>query len=164
MLRLMGVVHVKKIAGLLVLFLLVFCATGVYAQKGPKSIGYDEALKLAAEKKQNVMLYFWADWCGYCKMVNDEVLPDPEVSKYLNEKIILVTIKEGKGSAKLEKKYEVRGYPNFVFLNPAGEKVFSFPGFVEAPLFLVVLEYVNSGAYKTTDLETYYEENYADKE
>jgi len=75
--------------------------------------GLDRGLQLAKEEDRPVLLYFYTDWCGYCRQLEGNLLETATVEDY-TEHIIKVRINPEKGSAErqLAKTYGVRGFPS----------------------------------------------------
>lgn len=100
--------------------------------------GYDEALKMAQKDKKPILMSFYADWCGWCKRMeqttfnNDEFLA--AASGFVLAKI------DGDKNKELTQKYEVRGYPTVVFLNSDGTLLGNSVGFKEASAFVPVMK------------------------
>jgi len=102
---------------------------------------YESNLSLAKSKEKNVLLFFTATWCGPCKQMKKEVIPDVDVSKVLNEKFILyycdVDTKEGQ---ELKVRYDVlNGIPEFIIVNGSEEIVNRRKGGMDKDTFLQFL-------------------------
>ena len=44
----------------------------------------EEAQALNAEAPRKIFIAFYTDWCGWCKVLNNNTFQNPEVAKYLN--------------------------------------------------------------------------------
>jgi thioredoxin-related protein len=112
----------KKASFLAVLGL--FAATAAFAQN--RAIKFETgsfADVLAKAKKENkpIMMDAYTTWCGPCKMMDKQVFTNDTVADYFNANFIPYKSDMEKGEGKeLAKRFEVRAYPNFVFIAPDG--------------------------------------------
>jgi len=83
---------------------------------------YDEGLSKARTENKIVLLYFHADWCSWCKKLNQETFSNQSIASYLNEKLILIKIDVEKNIS-LSETYEVYDIPTVVFLSVNGTEV-----------------------------------------
>lgn len=102
------------------------------AELGKWTMDYDAALKLAGEKNLPLLLNFTgSDWCGWCKLMDENVYAKPAWQKYAAENILTVTIDFPKDKSrvpsefaerneKLKEKFGVEGYPTYVILDSDG--------------------------------------------
>ena len=121
---------------------------------GASSTTYQEAVRTAQKENKPLYLYFYSDSCGYCKMMDKEVLGDKEIGTLLKRDFIYVRI-DGEKTTDLAKLYGVRGFPSSWFLEPSGARIVEAPGYIQKPLFKKVLQYVSGGHYRTTDVNAY---------
>ncbi len=56
-----------------------------------------------------VVLYFYTDWCGYCKKL------EPTIEK-LKEKGVIIKKINGDNNRDLVSKYYIRGYPTIIYI------------------------------------------------
>lgn len=79
---------------------------------------FADAFARARAAGQPVLVYFYADWCGYCRQLESELLYQPEVEESLSF-LVKVRINPDHGPAEqdLARRYGVRGYPA-VFVHP----------------------------------------------
>ena len=78
------------------------------------------ALSIAKKLDKPVLIYFYADWCGPCKLV-DEMLNDDRVRLFSNE-TILVRLDADKDHA-LAKKYGIYAFPTLIFVSTSGNEL-----------------------------------------
>ena len=98
---------------------------------------WNEILASAKNENKPVFLDISASWCGYCKRMKANVFTDPQVGKFYNANFINVSVDGEKGEGiQLAKKYGVKGYPTFVFLNPDGSLAFQTSGYHKVDEFL----------------------------
>lgn len=100
---------------------------------------WSEILATAKEENKAVFLDISANWCGYCKRMKANVFTNPEVAKYYNKTFINVSVDGEKGEGiQLAKKYGVKAYPTFVFLNPDGSISYQTYGYHSKERFLAL--------------------------
>ena len=84
------------------------------------STGFARALEDATGTGQPVLVYFYTDWCPYCRELDGELLTDPRVMTYLRE-VIKVRINPERSARDREvaRVYGITGFPS-LFLHPRG--------------------------------------------
>src|SRR6266849_719012 len=53
---------------------------------------FDNGFLEAQKGKKKVMLDVYTDWCGWCKKLDRDVYGDEQVSRYLNDKYVVVKL------------------------------------------------------------------------
>ena len=76
---------------------------------------FDQAVKDAVAQHKPMMVYFYTDWCGFCRKFEGGVLCDWTVKK-LAKQFICVKVNADKNK-ELASRYEVTGYPEVLFLD-----------------------------------------------
>ncbi len=110
----------RKVLALLVLANLVFpCisqdVTGISFIKNE----WDTALAKAKADEKIIFIDAYTTWCGPCKMMDQEVFSDSMVGAFYNANFINLKLDMEKGDGlEVAKKYDVRAYPSFLFLDP----------------------------------------------
>lgn len=86
---------------------------------------YAEALEKCKKENKFLFLDFTAVWCGPCHTMEKEVLNDIEVSKYIDEKFVVLKldIDEPKVYYYREKYVKNNGIPDYTILNSSGEQI-----------------------------------------
>jgi thioredoxin-related protein len=104
----------------------------------PETIKWRASFSVAnSESKKTgkpLMIYFTTTWCGYCKVMEKEVLPDKLVRDQSSQYIPIKVDAEKEGAG-LAKKYGITAYPTFVFTNASGTLLGVAEGFKNAKDF-----------------------------
>lgn len=107
--------------------------SGIQFQSGT----FKQASALTKKENKPIFLYISTSWCGYCKRMKANVFTNTEVGKLYNSTFINVAVDGEKGDGiELAKKYGVKGYPTFVFLNPDGSLAYQTSGYHNPEKFL----------------------------
>jgi len=96
---------------------------------------YDRGLRLAEEQNKPVMLYFWATWCKFCRKLESEVFPDPQVNALLRQNFVLVAVNVDTDK-RVSSKYGVQYPPAMIFITPREEVLERVMGYVPKDDFL----------------------------
>lgn len=81
---------------------------------------------LLQAKAENKLIFIdcYAVWCGPCKFMDKNIFPDEEVGNYHNTNFInLKYDMEKPYGIKVKEKYQVKGYPTYLYLDANGEVV-----------------------------------------
>jgi len=83
-----------------------------------------EAVAKAKAENKLIFIDFYTQWCGPCMNMAQTVFSLPTVGYYYNQTFINLKIdaEEGEGIT-LAKKYGVRSYPTYAFVDPATEEI-----------------------------------------
>ncbi|SFI77049.1 Thioredoxin-like [Kaistella treverensis] len=127
----------KKISLILLLFFSII--TFGQGMKFEENKTFAELLAIA--KKENKLLFVdaFTTWCGPCKLMAKNVFPEPTVGEFYNANFINSKIDMEKGEGiDIAKKYNVRAYPTYLFLNGDGELIHRVTSYFPAPEFILV--------------------------
>ena len=160
-----------NIISLAVVLTLISAVTPVTAGDAGKTEGlawhrYDKAVVLAKKENKFILIDFYTDWCGWCKVMDDKTYADPAVKALLEKSFILVKVNaESKRFIKLQGQqitethlasiYRVTSYPTTWFLQPDGKAIAPLNGYVSPDRFEPVLRYISDGAYKKMGFDQY---------
>ncbi|HEX6904330.1 MAG TPA: thioredoxin family protein [Thermoanaerobaculia bacterium] len=80
--------------------------------------GFQKAMQEAEADGLPLAVYFYTDWCPYCRQLDNELLNKRSVEEHLTH-VVKVRINPEKGQAErqLANQYKVSGYPSF-FMHP----------------------------------------------
>lgn len=94
---------------------------------------------LAKAKKENKLVFIdaYTTWCGPCKLMAKNVFPQKNVGDYYNANFINAKIDMEKGEGiDIAKKYNVKAFPTYLFVDGNGELVHRTLGYVEEKDFI----------------------------
>lgn len=127
--------------GLYCLILATGLATGMWATANwawaapPKGIAWstteNEGLSKSAQSGTPMLVYFTADYCGYCKKLDRDVWSQSAVITQVSEKFIPVKINASQDS-KTPGARKITGYPTILVLSPEGKEVDRIVGYSNA--------------------------------
>ncbi len=102
---------------------------------------YQEAMTLGKEKHQPVVLYFTADWCGWCARLHEDTFTDPAFRKVAANFIWgEIDIDEQK---KIASQYNAHTIPRLVFFDSHGKQLGAQTGYLPPkPMIDVVQKYL----------------------
>jgi thiol:disulfide interchange protein len=109
--------------------------------------GYSRGMALAKRQDKPVFLYFYADWCTYCRKLKSTTFKDETVINNLGDNFISIAVDTDKNRV-LAKQWGVNGLPTMWFIEEDGSKIDSIPGYVDGKHFLYILKYISTKSYE----------------
>lgn len=108
------------------LILYLFISVSSYAQNGIQfsHIAWNEAKTKAIQEKKLIFIDFYTQWCGPCLMMQKDVFSLNDVGNYFNATFINLKIDAEHGEGiELAKKYHVKVFPTYCFIDPTNENL-----------------------------------------
>lgn len=98
---------------------------------------WKEVLAKAKQEDKLVFVDVYTTWCGPCKKMVAEVFPLKEVGDVFNPNFVNYKIDAEKGEGiEIAKKFGVKSYPTYLFVNGDGELVYRSGGYNLPKIFL----------------------------
>ena len=125
--------------------LFVFAGNFLFAQNSTKDgeifwyKNLDEAVAAAQQTNQPILIDFWADWCGPCKIMDAEVYTNPALVAAFREKMIGLRIHFDL-QPDVVRKFDVPALPYLVFADSYGTKLLTHRGLLEAQDMTTVIK------------------------
>ena len=95
-------------------------------------LSFDNALKLAVERDKIVMVKFHADWCHWCRQMDEETFTDPHVQETLRLFIPIKVDVDDRQGFNLAQRVGVSALPTIVFFDTRGNVIGKYEGY-QAP-------------------------------
>lgn len=121
--------------------------------KWTKGLSWQEVKEKARQENKYIFVDAFATWCVPCKKMDREVYTDSNVDKVLNEKFISVRLQMDSTSNDKEdvtkwysvaqefnRKYNIQGFPTFLFFSSEGELIHLDIGLKSVPEFIAVVD------------------------
>lgn len=150
----------------LTIFSALFIGALAFAQ-GIKFEDTNFSTILAKAKKENKLVFIdaYASWCGPCKLMVKNVFPQKAVGDYYNSHFVNAKIDMEKGEGiELAKKYNVKAFPTYLFVDGNGEVIHRTLGYVEENDFIQFAKDAGDPNKRLTALKQKFENGEKDPE
>ncbi len=166
--------QIKKALILNLVFIVFSCSNSGSTEKkdgdtkAVKWYGIQEGMIKAKAEGKSIIMYFYTDWCVYCKKMDGQIFSDPDISKFMNDKYISIRINPEKDQetiavmgqdltpAQFMREIGASGFPTTMFWDKKQKPLTVLPGYTEKETFLSVISYINDECYtKNISLDDY---------
>jgi len=113
--------------------------TTVVQADGVSFVHIDFKAAKALAKKENKLIFIdaYTTWCGPCKLMSKTVFKEKAVGDYYNQHFVNLKVDmETSEGMFLGKKYNVTGYPTFLYIKPDGSLIKKTMGATQSPTFI----------------------------
>ncbi len=104
------------------MLLIVGASIFSYAQHTGWVTDFRKGVEIAKAQNKEVLIYFYGEHCPYCIQMEEFVLGDPEVDRFIRERFVVVSIDASK-SEELNRRFGVFGTPYFVVYDPESDRI-----------------------------------------
>lgn len=94
-----------------------------------ENTSFKKVIEKAKAENKPVFLMGYASWCEHCKKMKETVFKTASVAKYFNENFICYKedMEQGDGII-LHKKFKIKAYPTYIFLDVNGDLLYQSVG------------------------------------
>jgi len=104
---------------------------------GPWIKSLTVAQKKAKDSNQLIFVDLFADWCGWCHRMEQEVFPSATFQKATDNMVLLrLNTEDGAEGTTFARKFAVTSLPTFLMLSPEGTLAGIIKGYAPAPDFV----------------------------
>jgi thioredoxin-related protein len=123
----------------LVVAVIVLLVPQTFAGTWNKS--YADAMKKAKSANQLVFVDLFADWCGWCHRMEQEVFPSETFQKATDKMVLLrLNTEDGGDGTKFAQKFNVTSLPTFLILTPEDTVAGVLRGYAPAKEFVTEMQ------------------------
>lgn len=102
---------------------------------------WEGALTKAKEDNKILLVDYYTDWCGWCKVMDKNTFNDSIVRDFLDDNFVVLKINAEKDlGIDLAMKYRVMVFPSILFYNPQGYLIKKSLGYQDAEKFMKTLK------------------------
>lgn len=114
-------------------------ATNVAWISAAQDSDIDRAFTQARRERKPVLLYWGASWCPPCNQLKATLFNQQEFALLAQSFVAVHIDGDLPGAQKLGSRFQVRGYPTTVLMNPQGQEITRLPGEIEPEQALSIL-------------------------
>lgn len=92
-------------------------------------------------ENKKIFVHFYADWCGACRIMENETFKDPEIISYLNKNFIPIKVNTDR-EQQTSMMFRVRLLPDNWFITEQGDPIGHQPGYLTPEQLKTILKAV----------------------
>lgn len=162
----------KMLLWLFLIMAFVMQLTGITVAEEGKMINFireektlDEILAMVKTSGKTGLLYFTADWCGPCKLMQKETFIDDKVRTFVESNFLPFWIdNHNNNGPALNKQYNINAFPTMVFIDNSGKVIDKIIGYLPPDKYMEVLKKSVRKEDTIESLRAGYKANPEDKE
>lgn len=119
---------------------------------------YDLLNNFSKDNDKFFMLFFYTDWCSYCKKMQQTTFKNTKIIELLNTYFISIKV-NGESNQPLSKQnknitginllsqFQITGFPTTVFFDKQGKPLTAIPGYLTEDIYIDILKYIYTESY-----------------
>jgi len=113
-----------------------------YSGPVPREIAWEHDVQTALRSATNgngmVVVDVYTDWCGWCKRMDSDIYPDPQVAALGSEAVFLkLNAEDHSEGQRFAREHGVHGYPTTIIMDASGRSLDQHAGYISPPTVFV---------------------------
>ncbi|MDX2446330.1 MAG: thioredoxin family protein [Desulfobacterales bacterium] len=121
-------------------------AVPVSAADQIKWYSYEEGTALGMSENKKLFISFYADWCKFCKTMDQQTFQDASIISYLSSHFISVKV-DVEREKSVARKYNINPLPDSWFLSEKGDIIGNRPGYLSAEDLMPILQFIKTDSF-----------------
>ena len=122
------------------LLVLPLLAPAIIAEESGWLTRVDQAVTAARDGDRFILVDLYADWCGWCKVLEDEVFTTPAFRRFTADMVLLrVDVDDGGEGSELQARFGANSLPTTLILDAGMVKVGEVKGYAPTGRFLSIV-------------------------
>lgn len=95
----------------------------------------NQAMQEAKATNKSIFVDFYADWCAYCREMDEGTYTDPQVKEKLSQNYVLLKVDVDENPS-VSSKYQAYSLPTMIIIDPNGNEIKRIIGYQNAEQLL----------------------------
>ena len=101
----------------------------------------EEALTQARQNNQLIFVDLYAEWCGWCKRLEEDVFSTPTFQEFAKDFVLLrVDTEDGAEGSRLQQRFDAYSLPTTLVLDHRRAMIAKTEGYAPAPQYVAIME------------------------
>ena len=138
---------------------IILAATAAVQADTVRWWSFNSGLDAARKQKKPIVIDFYADWCHWCKVMEESTFGEKNISRKLNSDYIAVKVDTQKNERityrgvnytplTFAQAVGVDGLPTVLFLDRDGNPITRLGGYIRPHTFIALLDYIKDECYR----------------
>ncbi len=132
---------------LAIIILIATAFQPAYARNQIQWRSYEDGKSLAQSENKKIFLHFRADWCTYCRTMENKTFTDTDIIAFLNTNFINIKVDVDREKS-LARKYNIQPLPDTWFLTETGDVIGNRPGYLSPQDLMPLLQFIYTESYR----------------
>ena len=134
--------------------ILIAITLPAYARNQIQWRSYEDGKSFAQSESKKIFLNFRADWCNFCRTMENNTFTDTDIVAYLNTNFVSIKVDVDRERS-VARKYNIQPLPDTWFLTDTGDVIGNRPGYLSPQDLLPLLRYIHTESYQKMNFKQF---------